>query len=383
MRTVSVYTGGMKLTVQVKLLPTPEQASSLLDTMQQMNAAATEAARIGFEHHVYGQVSIHRLCYVELRERFGLGAQHAVRAISKAVEAFARDKTVCPVFRPDGAVPLDDRLYRLIGLHTASINTTAGRIKVPIVVGDYFAGMLTCKMGQADLVVRKGEFFLYVTVEYEEHAPIEADDWLGVDLGIVNLATDATGETYSGEQIDRVRRKRTSARKQYQRRGTKNAKRRLKKMAGRQRRFQHAVNHKISKPLVEKAKALNCGIALENLTGIRDRVEDTVSRRIRQRFGNWAFRHLRHCIEYKARLSGVPVVPVNPRYTSQTCSACGHCEKANRKSQAVFKCLQCGFSADADYNAALNISELGRHVNPPQKSRPAGVSDKAVAFRRR
>jgi predicted transposase len=180
----------MKLTVQIKLMPTPGQATSLRDTMRAMNEAATYAAAVGFERKVYGQVSIHHLCYRELREKFGLGAQHAVRAISKAVDAFARDKTICPVFRPDGAVPLDDRLYRLIGLQDVSINTTAGRIKLPFVVGDYFTGMLSRKMGQADLVLRNGQFYLYVTVDFEEEPPVHPKDWIGVDLGIKNIATD-------------------------------------------------------------------------------------------------------------------------------------------------------------------------------------------------
>jgi IS605 OrfB family transposase len=354
-RTVFVHNASMKLTAQIKLLPTTEHATHLLRTMKAMNAAATYAARVGFENHVFGQVSIHRLCYQELRKRFGLGAQHAVRAISKAVDSFARDKTICPVFRPDGAVPLDDRLYRLLGMQTASLNTTAGRIKVPFVVGDYFAGMLSRKMGQADLVHRKGEFFLYVTVEYEEDPPIAPTDWLGVDLGIANLASDSTGEEFSGERVDRNRRRRATARKQYQRRGTKSAKRRLKRMSGRQRRFQHWVNHHISKRLVEKAKAQSAGIALEDLWGIRSRVEDTVSRRFRRRFGNWSFYHLRQCIEYKAKRLGVPVEIVNPKNSSRTCSACGHCSKSNRKSQSKFCCTHCGSSLNADYNAARNI----------------------------
>lgn len=255
-RTVFVYTEGMKLTVQIQLLPSVEQATSLLATLRAMNAAASKAARIGFTHKVYGQVSIHRLCYRALREQFSLSAQHAVRAISKAVETFARDKTICPEFSPLGAVPLDDRLYRLVGLQEASINTTSGRIKTPFVVGDCFRGMLSRKMGQADLVHRDGKFYLYVTVEFQEPPPLEPQDWLGVDLGIVSLATDSTGEAFSGEKVARNRRKRATARKQYQRRGTKNAKRRLKRMSGRQRRYQHWVNHNISKRLVDKATGI-------------------------------------------------------------------------------------------------------------------------------
>ncbi len=354
-RTLSVYSERMKLTVQVKLLPDAEQAEFLLDTMRAMNAAATHAASVGFDHGIFGQVFIHGLTYYAIREQFHLGAQHAVRAIGKAVDAFARDKTICPVFDPLGAVPLDDRLYRLIGLQTASVNTTAGRIRCPFVVGDYFAGMLSRRMGQADLVYRDGMFFLYVTVDFEEPPPIEPAEWLGVDLGIINLAADSTGETFSGEQVDRNRKRQATARKQHQRKGTKSARRKLKRMSGRQARFQRHTNHEISRRLVNKAKAQSAGIALEDLKGIRDRIEGTASRKFRRRFGNWSFRHLRQCIEYKARLAGVPVVTVDPRNTSRTCSECGHCEKANRKTQSEFRCLHCGFSTNADLNAALNL----------------------------
>jgi len=289
------------------------------------------------------------------------------RAISKVVDAFARDKSTCPVFRPDGAVPLDDRLYRLIGMQQASINTTSGRIKLPFVVGDYFTGMLSRKMGQADLVHRDGQFFLYVTVDFEEAPPIDPGNWIGVDLGIKNLATDSTGETFSGEDVNRNRRRRATGRKQHQRKGTKSAKRKLQRMSGRQRRYQRWVNHNISRRLVDKAKARRAGIVLEDLKHIRSRLETVSGRAFRRRFGNWSFGHLRQCIEYKAQRAGVPVVLVDPRNTSRTCSQCGHCHKGNRKTQAEFRCLQCGYSNHADINAALNLSALGALVTCPQK----------------
>jgi putative transposase len=139
-------------------------------------------------------------------------------------------------------------------------------------------------------------------------------------------------------------------------------------MAGRQRRFQANINHRISKRLVAKAKTLGMGIALEDLQDIRSRVEPTVSKRFRRRFGNWSFHQLRRFVEYKCRREGVPVVTVNPRNTSRTCSACGHCEKANRPDQATFHCLHCGYSMNADENAARNISELGRFSKPASKA---------------
>jgi IS605 OrfB family transposase len=98
------------------------------------------------------------------------------------------------------------------------------------------------------------------------------------------------------------------------------------------------------------------GIALENLQGIRERVGKNGSKRRRRVLHSWAFAQLRAFIAYKAALAGVPVVYVDPAYTSQTCSRCGHRERANRKSQAIFSCQnpRCGFSAHADLNAAVN-----------------------------
>jgi IS605 OrfB family transposase len=359
----------MKLTAQIKLLPSAEQAESLRATMHAVNAAAAFAAQQGFAAKVYGQVSIHRLCYFAIRERFGLPANIAVRAISKAVEAFKRDKTICPEFRPDGAIPCSDRTYRIASPQVVSLAVLTGRIRIPYVTGDYFAGMLSRAKGEADLVFRDGQWFLYITVDFEEPPPLEPKDWIGVDLGIVNLATTSEGEVFSGEQTDRVRRRRSTARKQHQRKGSRRARRKLKRMSGRQTRFQHHVNHRIAKTLIGRAKALQAGIALEDLKGIRGRLEPTASRSFRRRFGNWSFAHLRQCITYKARLAGVPVALVDPRNTSRTCSQCGHCAKANRKTQAEFHCLSCGHQANADLNAAQNLRALGLGCpcNPPLK----------------
>jgi transposase len=90
---------------------------------------------------------------------------------------------------------------------------------------------------------------------------------------------------------------------------------------------------------------------------------------------SWAFFQLRVFLAYKAALAGVPVVLVNPAYTSQTCSRCGHREKAIRRSQAKFLCVKCGFSAHADLNAAVNIRERALRraaVIPPDAAALAG-----------
>lgn len=360
----------MKLTVQIKLLPDKAQEKALLNTIRAMNAAACFASKVGFDNKVYGQVSIHHLCYKTIRSKFSLSAQMAVRAISKSVDAFSRDRSKCHRFSILGGVPLDDRLFRIVNANVVSIATVSGRIKLPYVFGSYFAGGLTRKVGQADLVYKNNKFYLYISVEFPETPPVQPERWIGVDLGVVNLATTSTGNIYSGKHIETVRKRSVIARKQYQRAGTVSAKRRLKKLAGRQQRFQMITNHTISKQIVAEAKAQKAGIALENLKGIHKRLA-TVSRRMRQRLGNWGFYQLFAFVAYKAKLSGIKVITVDPRNTSRTCSKCGHCEKGNRKTQDSFKCLRCGFYAKADLNAAWNLSRLGAIVNCPQKSQAA------------
>ncbi len=355
----------MKLVVQIKLLPDATQAKALLTYMRAFNAAASQAAKVGFNAGVFSQPSIHGRCYRDLRDTFGVSSQTAVRAIGKAVECFARDKTKCPVFAPLGAVTYDQRTFSFKGIDRVSLLTQDGRIIVPYVVGDYFAGRLHALKGQVDLVYRDGLFFLLCTADVPEPPVAVVSEFLGIDLGIANLATDSAGERFTGADVERHRKRHLQARRSFQRRATKSAKRRLKMLSGKQRRYQRWVNHNISKHLVAKAKALGLGIAVEDLNGIRGRV--TARRKQRARLSNWSFSHLRHCLTYKAKLAGVPLVAVDPHNTSRTCFACGHCDKGNRKDQDSFSCLSCGHTDHADQNAARNIGRLGATVNRPDK----------------
>jgi len=114
------------------------------------------------------------------------------------------------------------------------------------------------------------------------------------------------------------------------------------------------VNHNISKQLVQNALLSRKALALENLTGIRERAS-AFSRDVKWQMGNWAFAQLGNFVVYKAKMAGLPVTFVDPRNTSRTCSVCGHCAKENRKSQSQFLCLSCGLCVNADENAAINI----------------------------
>ncbi|CAB1129488.1 protein of unknown function [Candidatus Hydrogenisulfobacillus filiaventi] len=178
----------------------------------------------------------------------------------------------------------------------------------------------------------------------------------------VNIATDSDGETYSGGHLNGLRKRHAKLRQRLQQKGTKSAKRLLKKRRRKEHRFATDVNHRIAKRLVAKAKDTGRGIALEDLTGIRDRI--TVKKAQRRRQHSWAFYQLRTFVSYKAKLAGVPVALVDPRNTSRTCPLCGLIDKRNRPDQAHFRCIGCGFAGPADTIAAGNIARRAA-VNQP------------------
>ena len=337
----------------VKLLPDKSQSSALKATLERCNAACTAIAARGFASGIFRQFDMHHMAYATTRADFGLTAQAAVRCISKVADAFKINKTIAPVFRADAAQPYDDRIFRFCGPDTISIWTVEGRIKIKFVAGQKQRDMLAFRKGEADLCFVRGKWYLACTCEIPETETFNPDDWLGVDFGIVTLAADSDANVYTGADVERVRSKLSKRRAGLQRRGTKAAKRRLRKLAGQQERFQKHTNHCISKAIVTNAERTGRGIAIEELSHIRTRI--TARRKGRARLSNWSFRQLRTFLEYKARRSGVPVVAVDPAYTSQACSACGLIDKKNRLVQATFSCVSCKHNEPADLNAARNI----------------------------
>jgi len=352
----------MNLTLLIKLQPNPDQSQALLDTMERFNAACDAIAATAFREHTANKIRLQKLVYADIRETFDLSAQMTVRALSNVAEAYKRDKSIQPAFRPHGAIVYDQRILSWTGLDRVSILTLDGRQRIPVVMDGYHRARMDRIRGQADLIDRDGQFYLAVVVEVPEPPPLSPEDWLGVDLGIVNIAADSDGETHSGSPVNGLRKRHAGLRQRLQTKGTQSAKRLLKKRRRKQPRFATNANHRIAKQLVTKAQDTRRGIALEDLQGIRDRI--TVRKAQRRRQPNWAFAQLRTFIEYKAKLAGVPVALVDPRNTSRTCSACGLIDKRNRPNQASFRCIGCGFAGPADTIAAGNIARRAA-VNQP------------------
>lgn len=238
---------------------------------------------------------------------------------------------------------------------TVSIWTVAGRLKgIGFVCSAEAMRLLASRKGESDLVMRDGMFFLIATIDLPEPAPLEPDGFLGVDLGIVNIATTSDGQIMSGRQINRYRRRKRDLRGKLQKKRTKSAARVLKRQRRREARYATQRNHIIAKKLVRIAERTSRGIGLEDLTGIRHRV--TAKKDQRARLHSWAFAQLGAFVEYKARRAGVAVVHVDPRNTSRQCSQCWHTHRTNRVTQARFVCKSCGTILHADHNGSRNIA---------------------------
>lgn len=328
----------------------------LKETMKVFTNTCNHISQIAFEAKTFNQVKLHHLVYFETRKKFPeLSAQFIIRAIAKVADSYHVDKKILHKFKRHSAVVYDQRLLSFKDLSTISISTVSGRKKIPVIFwGPYTSLEKNRIKGQADLTFEGNKFFLNIVIEVPNGVQFNPKGTLGIDKGIINIAYTSDGAAFSGKQIDTVRERMTELKRNLQKCGSKSAKRHLKKVAKKESRFRKDVNHCISKKIVNIAKDTKRTIALEELKGIRSRTQ--FRKADRHRFGSWAFYQLDSFIEYKAKIAGVPIIKVDPRNTSRTCSVCGFTSKSNRKSQSVFSCKSCGTTMNADFNGAVNIA---------------------------
>ncbi len=343
----------MRLTIQLKLLPTAEQADALHRTLVRANAACDSISQVAWNARTLGQFPIHRLTYGTVRETFSLSAQLTVRCIAKVADAYKLDKKTQRTFAPLGAVAFDERILAYKSA-SVSIWTLDGRQTIPFVCGERQRALLAFRKGESDLAFVRGSWYLFATADIETPDPIDVEGVLGIDLGVTNIAVDSDGEIHSGRAIKNVRYRHRRLRTKLQKLGTKSSRRRLRQLAGQEVRFAKDVNHVLSKRIVAKAKGTKRAIGIEDLTHIRTRI--TARRSQRATLHSWSFAQLQAFVSYKALGAGVPVHRVDPRNTSRTCPKCGCIDKANRKTQASFVCTSCGYAGLADVIAASNIA---------------------------
>jgi len=351
----------VKLTLKIKLLPTDEQAKNLLQTIKEANKACNLISDIAWAQKAFQQFKLHNASYHAIKGSTNLSSQVIVRCISKVADAYKLDKKTKRSFKPLGSISYDSRILTYKPNNIVSIWSIDGRLKMPFVCHN--SNYLPYIKGEADLLFRKGKFYLFQTVDIIEDAVKDVEEFIGCDFGQADVCTLSDGTNYNSEQLKKVRKKYSKVRASVQAKGTRSSRKLLKRLSGRERRFVSINNHYIAKQIVEKAVRENKGIAIEDLSNIRKTAKPK-SKAMKTELNRWSFYQLRQFLTYKAQLKGVKLFAIPPAYTSKMCSECLHI--GDRKGKR-FSCENCGNTSDADHNAAKNISAWGCVVNQPEK----------------
>lgn len=352
-------------TIPVKLNVPQERIEDLLEIFRQFNQACTmvlETAWAG-EHKTYNRKEVHQATYYQVREATDLPANLVCAARNRVCDAVKAcvirwakgERASKPTFRALGSVAYDKRTVTIKD-RSCTLATVNGRVRAEYVMGEYQRRHLDdpdYRRRSATLIYREGAFFLHIVlrkrVTYRQTGVV-----MGVDLGVSRLAVTSTGRFFKAGFYNWKRNHGFRTKRSLQGKGTRGAKRVLKRLRGRENRFAEDYIHQVSKGIVEEALNHQVDtIVFEELDHIRERMRGGNKRSQRQ-MHSWAFRKLQAFVAYKAAEVGIAVAWQDARYTSQTCSRCGHRDRSNRRGRA-FRCRSCGYTADADYNAAKMI----------------------------
>jgi IS605 OrfB family transposase len=315
------------------------------------------------------------MVYQTIREQFGLSANLAVRACARVganrKTAKLKNKPV-KKFAPTSA-DYDARIFAYREKEEAvSLTLHTRRFHIPLDIGNYQRGKLKDKNPTSAQLCkhRDGKYYIHIQVKDEPPKPINFDKVIGVDFGRTDIAVTSDNQKWSGKEITTVRDKYSQIRSNLPRKaskGTRSSRRRCRKLVKllsmKERRFQAWVNHNISKIIISQALNSNSLVAIEDLSGIRDRTNNQPRSKRETRLSNsWSFYQLRSFLEYKGIKYGVEVLAVPPQYTSKTCHRCLHIGSRSGKS---FKCVNsvCLWHSDADWNGSLNIAAIGASVS--------------------
>ena len=387
----------MEQTVNIKVklnILEPNVGMKFSKTMEQYRLACNYVSEYLFNNNFpLNKNEVQKVIYNTIREKFNLKSQMTISCIRSVIARYKTVKTQMtrrpykyqdqntgewyrevrdlnwlhkPISFNRPQVDLQrNRDWSYLSSGQLSINTLDGRVKVdPICRGfnQYLDG--TWKFGLAKLLKSSGKWYLHIsaTKEVTDFDKQAVKHVVGIDRGLRFLVTsyDEQGKTafFDGQAIMRKRAKYKKLRAILQAKGTKSAKRRLKKLSGRENRWISDVNHCLSKTLVQKYGA-NTLFVLENLNGVSFERTD-LPKALRNQNKSWAFYQLEQFLTYKAHLNNSEVVDVSAKYTSQRCPKCGVIKKDNRNHEKhEYHCDNCGYRSNDDRIGAMNIQLLG------------------------
>ncbi len=381
----------MDRTIQVQLHPTPEQANALAETLVQFTHAYNMVCEYGWKNAEKNGVKLHHAMYYDtkascpllvsdlliqarvkatetLKSAFTWKAKHEAKHLKKVEKAHKLGKPELR-FKPVKC-PSSTACGPRYNVHTYALNwtksvirlsTTNGKQAISFTVPDYCQHYIGNPFATADLLLKKGKWYLHVVISIPEPVVVQDGTVIGIDLGLNRPAVTSNRQFLGNKRWKEIDRRTFRLKRKLQSKGSKSAKRHLKQLSQRQARFHRDCDHVLSKQIVASTP-IGATIVLENLTNIREtskigRGKDNKNVEKKRKLHSWTFAQLYSFIAYKGQERGIRVEKIDPRHTSQTCSRCGHQARNNRRSQSLFLCRECKYSINADLNASYNIRD--------------------------
>ena len=335
------------VSAKIKIKTIPE----IVQTLKVYSKGLQFCINTAWDKKIRNNIKLHPFVYKKLKA-MGLQSQLAVACIKQACGMIKRAKSKPTIKR--ASIRYNFPRSASFKNNILSLATIKGRVKIPFTIPDYYREYFNWDVKESLLKIdKKGRCFFIFTFSKEINAnklnSCLQSTVLGIDLGVNNLAVCSDGRFYKASKVKQIKRKFRYLRSKLQAKGTRSAKRLLKKLSGREKRFMAWVNHNISKSIVSSFNGNK--IVMEDLKGIR---KINRGKRMNYWISNWSFYQLQFFIQYKAERKGIEVIKVKPNYTSQICHRCG---QLGSRFKGCFSCSHCGLSNfNADLNASRNLA---------------------------
>lgn len=363
------------ITYKCKLLLTPEQHSALWNTCYNytfyynwvMDSYSSDSS-------IKNDIMLHNLVYHPIRNACpSLPSDYVLTLRKVAFETIKSQRALklngykTAKVTPKSNFQSPRLTHHLFSIKndTLSIASISGRLKNIKLQYRENIDLSNCTSANLYYDKKHNRFFLNAHFKYQYTLP-NINNILACDLGEVRHVS--TYNENSGFEIFHEQTSVDLANKYYQRRrelqskDTRSSKRRLKSLESKQSRLRRDADHVISKSIISYAIQNNIDtIALEDLSNLKKLIKkNTKSKSLNRRLSAWSYFRLQSFISYKAQISNINIIKVNPAYTSQSCPQCGYTSKSNRPTRDNFQCQNCGYSGFADWIAALNIFGLSQ-----------------------
>jgi putative transposase len=369
-------------TISLRINPRfEEDKARLLRTMELFAKAYNISAEYGFATKEKNKIGNSRAVYRKIRSLVPeLPSSLVNSACFMATEALKSIKfKTMPRKSAESSIRYSGRGARVyLEGEYVTLQAVDYRVMASFRIPDHFNKYLDWEVKCAFLKYETGSknFFLNVVLEDNDTHETNEEGVLGIDRGLRNSAVCSNNTFYNSNEIKRVKGKYAYLRAELQAKGTHSAKRKLKKIAGRERRFVACENHRMTKQIASMPFK---SFVLEDLGGIRSKPSPSWT--LRRDLSSWSYGEFQKYLQYKAEELGKEVIIVSGMFTSQTCSKCDHTSHKSRKGSR-FKCVECGFELDADLNAARNIAQIGiSELGRLRASKPYATSDESGSIR--